>query len=107
MSTLQQMFRRDQVYDFLVPKVVDDLDLSHGTVLYMEDVSVSFDGFKAIDGLNFYVDSGELRCLIGPNGAGKTTTFNVISGFYAPSSGRVVYDGRDISGMKTSTSPPG
>ncbi|MEM7255079.1 MAG: urea ABC transporter ATP-binding protein UrtD [Pseudomonadota bacterium] len=79
--------RRDQVFDFLVPKVVEDLDLRHGTVLYMEDVSVSFDGFKAIDGLNFYVDSGELRCLIGPNGAGKTTMMDIITGKTRPDTG--------------------
>ena len=49
MSVVQGLFRRDRVFDFMVPKVVEDLDLSHGTVLYMEDVSVSFDGFKAIN----------------------------------------------------------
>lgn len=84
MSTLLQ---RDRVYDFLVPKVVDDLDLSHGTVLYMEDVSVSFDGFKAINNLNFYVNAGELHCVIGPNGAGKTTMMDIITGKTRPDEG--------------------
>ena len=46
MSAVQEMFRRDRVFDFMVPKVVEGLDLSHGTVLYMEDVSVAFDGFS-------------------------------------------------------------
>ncbi len=45
MAGVQELFRRDRVFDFMVPKVVDGLDLSHGTVLYMEDVSVAFDGF--------------------------------------------------------------
>lgn len=83
----QPLIRRDRVFDFMVPPEVDDLDLSHGTVLYMEDVSVSFDGFKAIDNLNFYVDAGELRAVIGPNGAGKTTMMDVITGKTRPDSG--------------------
>ena len=84
MTTLMQ---KDRVFDFLVPKVVEGLDLSHGTVLYMEDVSVSFDGFRAINNLNFYVNAGELRCVIGPNGAGKTTMMDIITGKTRPDSG--------------------
>ena len=95
MAGVQELFRRDRVFDFMVPKVVDDLDLSHGTVLYMEDVSVSFDGFKAINNLNFYVNAGELRCLIGPNGAGKTTMMDIITGKTRPDTGSV-YFGQDI-----------
>lgn len=86
--------QRNQVFDFLVPKVVDDLDLSHGTVLYMEDVSVSFDGFKAINNLNFYVETGELRCVIGPNGAGKTTMMDIITGKTRPDEGTVWFGQR-------------
>ena len=48
------------------------LDVRHGTVLSLEDISVSFDGFKALNALNLYIGVGELRCIIGPNGAGKT-----------------------------------
>ena len=55
---IQKLFRRDRVFDFMVPKVVEGLDLSHGTVLYMEDVSVSFLGSKAFSNLNFYVNAG-------------------------------------------------
>jgi urea transport system ATP-binding protein len=84
MSTL---IRRDRVFDFMVPRVVEGLDLSHGTVLYMEDVSVSFDGFKAINNLNFYVNAGELRAVIGPNGAGKTTMMDIITGKTRPDTG--------------------
>ncbi len=80
-------FRRDRVFEFLIPKQVDDLDLSHGTALYLEDISVNFDGFQAINGLNFYVNTGELRCLIGPNGAGKTTLMDIVTGKTRPDTG--------------------
>jgi urea transport system ATP-binding protein len=49
-----------------------EVDLSHGVILYLEDISVSFDGFKALNSLSLAIDAGELRCIIGPNGAGKT-----------------------------------
>ena len=62
-------------------------DLSHGTILYLEDLTVSFDGFKALNALTLYVDVGELRCIIGPNGAGKTTMMDVITGKTRPDSG--------------------
>jgi len=62
-------------------------DASHGTILYLEDISVSFDGFKALNALTLYIDVGELRCIIGPNGAGKTTMMDVITGKTKPDSG--------------------
>ena len=68
-----------------------DVDLSHGVVLYLEDVSVSFDGFRALNGLSLSIDAGELRCVIGPNGAGKTTMMDVITGKTRPDSGRVFF----------------
>jgi urea transport system ATP-binding protein len=55
--------------------------------LYLQDVTVSFDGFKALDNLSLYVDPGELLCVIGPNGAGKTTMMDVITGKARPDSG--------------------
>ena len=58
-----------------------------GKILYLEKLTVSFDGFKALDGLTLYVDPGELRCIIGPNGAGKTTMMDVITGKTKPDSG--------------------
>ena len=73
-----------------------------GPILQVEGLTRRFGGLTAVDELSFAVEAGEIRGLIGPNGAGKTTTFNVISGFYAPSAGRVIYDGQDISGLKTS-----
>lgn len=67
------------------------LDTSHGVVLYLDDVTVSFDGFRALNKLSFSVDVGELRCIIGPNGAGKTTMMDVITGKTRPDSGTVFF----------------
>ena len=67
------------------------VDTSHGPILYLEDVSVSFDGFKALNDLSLYIDAGELRCLIGPNGAGKTTLMDVITGKTRPDTGSVFF----------------
>jgi len=63
----------------------DQLDVSHGSILYLEDIEVSFDGFKALNKLNLNIASGEMRCIIGPNGAGKTTMMDVITGKTRPS----------------------
>jgi len=60
-------------------------------ILSVEDLTVSFDGFKAVDGLNFYVDKDELRCVIGPNGAGKTTLLDMICGKTKPTHGRIKF----------------
>ncbi len=90
----QQFLERDRVFDFMVPREVEGLDLTHGTALYMEDVSVTFDGFKAINSLNFYVEVGELRCVIGPNGAGKTTMMDIITGKTRPDSGTCWFGSR-------------
>ncbi|MFK7995879.1 MAG: urea ABC transporter ATP-binding protein UrtD [Granulosicoccus sp.] len=81
------LIKRDRVFEFLIPRYVDGLDLSHGTALYLEDISVNFDGFQAINKLNFYVNTGELRCLIGPNGAGKTTLMDIVTGKTRPDTG--------------------
>ena len=56
-------------------------------ILYLDKLTVTFDGFKALDGLTLYVEPGELRCIIGPNGAGKTTMMDVITGKTRPDSG--------------------
>jgi urea transport system ATP-binding protein len=65
----------------------EGLDTSHGAILYLDDITVSFDGFKALDKLSLDISVGELRCIIGPNGAGKTTMMDVITGKTRPSSG--------------------
>ena len=65
--------------------------------LYLEDLTVSFDGFKALNELTLYVDPGELLCIIGPNGAGKTTMMDVITGKTRPDSGTAWFgDGIDL-----------
>jgi urea transport system ATP-binding protein len=63
------------------------LDISHKVILYLEEISVSFDGFKALNKLSLAIDAGELRCIIGPNGAGKTTMMDVITGKTRPDTG--------------------
>lgn len=60
-------------------------------VLYLENITVSFDGFKALNDLTLYIDDGELRCIIGPNGAGKTTMMDVITGKTRPDSGTAFF----------------
>ena len=68
-----------------------EVDVTHGRILYLEDVSVSFDGFKAINKLSLDIAPGELRCVIGPNGAGKTTMMDIITGKTRPDEGRVFF----------------
>jgi len=76
------------------------LDARHGTVLSLEEVSVSFDGFKALNALTLYISVGELRCIIGPNGAGKTTMMDVITGKTRPSAGSAYFgDTLDLTRM--------
>jgi urea transport system ATP-binding protein len=67
------------------------LDTTHGPILYLEDVTVSFDGFRALNKLTLYISDGELRCIIGPNGAGKTTMMDVITGKTRPDEGEVFF----------------
>ncbi|WP_409423049.1 urea ABC transporter ATP-binding protein UrtD [Pseudaeromonas sp. ZJS20] len=71
----------------LAPTPSPRLNLTHGVILYLEDINVSFDGFKALNNLNLYINQGELRCIIGPNGAGKSTMMDVITGKTRPDSG--------------------
>lgn len=90
------MLERDFVFDFLIEKPTRDslVNTTHGNILYLEDISVSFDGFKALNELTLYVETGELRCIIGPNGAGKTTMMDVITGKTRPDSGTAFYGER-------------
>ncbi len=71
--------------------VPGQVDTTHGRILYLEDVHVSFDGFKAINGLSLDIAPGELRCIIGPNGAGKTTMMDIITGKTRPDRGTVFF----------------
>ena len=68
-------------------------------LLEARDISISFGGLKAVEGVDLSVNEGEIMTLIGPNGAGKTTAFNLITGFLAPDRGAVVFRGRDITGL--------
>jgi len=63
-------------------------DFAHGVALYLDDITVSFDGFRALNKLSLTVNVGELRCIIGPNGAGKTTMMDCITGKTRPDSGK-------------------
>jgi urea transport system ATP-binding protein len=74
--------------------VVKELD--GGNILYLENLTVSFDGFKALNALTLYVEIGELRCIIGPNGAGKTTMMDVITGKTRPDEGSAWF-GRSVN----------
>lgn len=87
MSTLQSLSTIGHLLDRGHHSAPLPLDLSHNIVLYLEGISVSFDGFKALNNLNLYIEAGELRCIIGPNGAGKTTMMDVITGKTRPDSG--------------------
>lgn len=71
-----------------------------GKILQIENLTVSFDGFKAINNLNFDLDEGELRVIIGPNGAGKTTFLDTITGKTQPTIGNVHFKGRNTKGLK-------
>ncbi|XQU08507.1 urea ABC transporter ATP-binding protein UrtD [Halomonas sp. LY9] len=93
MSLLQSLKARDRVFEFMAPEA-SPVDVRHGPILYMEDVTVSFDGFKAINNLNLTIDDGELRCIIGPNGAGKTTMMDIITGKTRPTEGSVWFGSR-------------
>ncbi|WP_059000289.1 urea ABC transporter ATP-binding protein UrtD [Leptolyngbya sp. NIES-2104] len=71
-----------------------------GKILQIENLTVSFDGFKAINNLNFDLNEGELRVIIGPNGAGKTTFLDTITGKTQPTIGTVHFKGRNTKGLK-------
>src|SRR5918996_6098722 len=70
-----------------------------GELLRTESLTKSFRGLVANRDINWSISSGEIRCIIGPNGAGKTTFISMISGHLRPTSGRVLYDGKDITGL--------
>ncbi|MGD9862572.1 MAG: ABC transporter ATP-binding protein [Pseudodonghicola sp.] len=68
-------------------------------LLAVEGLGIAFGGVKAVDGVSFALRPGEIVSVIGPNGAGKTTLFNMISGVYRPGAGRVLLDGKDVTGL--------
>ncbi len=68
-------------------------------ILKTEDVVIKFGGLTAVSGFSIEAERGSITSLIGPNGAGKTTCFNIITGFYKPTTGRVIFNGNDVTGM--------
>ncbi|MDD9962027.1 MAG: urea ABC transporter ATP-binding protein UrtD [Gammaproteobacteria bacterium] len=90
------LVERDRVFEFLIEKPTrkELVDTARGQILYLEDLTVSFDGFRALNGLTLYIETGELRCIIGPNGAGKTTLMDVITGKTRPDYGTAFYGQR-------------
>ncbi|MDG1074073.1 MAG: urea ABC transporter ATP-binding protein UrtD [Methylophilaceae bacterium] len=73
--------------------------MTNGFVLAIEDLTVSFDGFKAVDALNMYIDKNELRVVIGPNGAGKTTVLDLICGKTKSTSGTIKFMDKELTAM--------
>lgn len=71
-------------------------------ILVLDKVSKQFGGIQAVEDSSMSMDKGELRCLIGPNGAGKTTVFKMVMGVYPASSGRIVFQGEDITSISAS-----
>jgi urea transport system ATP-binding protein len=88
-----------EAYAHIKPK---DADFSHGVALYLENISVWFDSFRALNDLSLYINEGELRCIIGPNGAGKTTLMDVITGKTRPTKGTAFF-GQTFDLAKMST----
>lgn len=70
-------------------------------MLEVKNLGISFGGLRAVNGFDISIEKGQLYGLIGPNGAGKTTVFNLLTGVYQPDTGRIVLDGRNLTGKKT------
>ncbi len=94
MKKLHPFKRRNQTLNALLEPDLTEIDISHNIILYLDGLNKSFDGFKAINNLNMYIEAGELRCIIGPNGAGKSTMMDIITGKTRPDSGRAWFGQR-------------
>jgi len=70
------------------------------SILEVKDLSIMFGGLCAVDNFNLTLEQGEMVAIIGPNGAGKTTVFNILTGIYKPTTGRILYQGKDMVGQK-------
>ncbi|MFT5116951.1 MAG: urea transport system ATP-binding protein, partial [Kiritimatiellia bacterium] len=101
LDTVQDFWRRDQVWSYLNEQTSPVINVDKDIILYIEGLTVSFDGFKALNDLNLYVNDGELRCVIGANGAGKTTFMDVITGKTPCDSGSA-YFGQTINLLEKS-----
>lgn len=99
--SVDEVGRRDQGPEVDLAGLHRDVHAAEGEILLeTEDLSVRFGGLVALESVNFNIRRGEILALIGPNGAGKTTCFNVISGVYRPSAGRVIFDGVPLGKIK-------
>jgi len=97
-----EAYRRDSPFnDAFEPETSPELKIGIGCLIYVEGLTVSFEGFKALNNLNLYINDGELRCIIGPNGAGKTTLMDVITGKTRPDEGSVFF-GQNINLLQLS-----
>jgi urea transport system ATP-binding protein len=96
LDTFQEFWRRDQVWARYNEQAMPTVNVDKDIILYIEGLSVSFDGFKALNDLNLYINDGELRCVIGANGAGKTTFMDVITG-KTPCDSGTAYFGQTIN----------
>lgn len=94
MDVAREFADRDHIWSFMQQTADTQIDVGHGIILYVEGLSVSFDGFKVLDNLNLYINDGELRCIIGANGAGKTTLMDVVTGKIRPDSGHCYFGQR-------------
>lgn len=90
---------RNRVVKLPLTTIEESKDRQEGYILELENLSKSFGGIHAVNDLSFSLKKGKITSLIGPNGAGKTTLFNMISGFIKPDSGRIIYEGLDISSL--------
>ena len=70
-------------------------------LLDVKNLGISFGGLRAVDSFRIEIEKGQLYGLIGPNGAGKTTVFNMLTGVYLPNDGKIILDGKDITGKRT------
>jgi branched-chain amino acid transport system ATP-binding protein len=87
-----------------VPRsALDEARATNETLLQMDHVTQRFGGLVAVNDLSFSIAAGSVVAMIGPNGAGKSTAFNLVTGIYAPTEGRISFAGRDITGMRTSS----
>ncbi|MFT6791994.1 MAG: urea transport system ATP-binding protein [Cellvibrionaceae bacterium] len=103
LNDTRKFWRRDKVWSFLQSEDQFRVNVDKDIILYVEGLSVSFDGFKALNDLNLYINEGELRCIIGANGAGKTTFMDVITGKTRCDSG-AAYFGQTINLLNKSES---
>ncbi|MBW1667797.1 MAG: branched-chain amino acid ABC transporter ATP-binding protein/permease [Deltaproteobacteria bacterium] len=99
LKAAEELFYGDGSHDFVKPLKKGKLNKDR-VLLELKDLTMIFGGLHAVDRLSLKVYEGEILSIIGPNGAGKTTVFNLITGIYPPTSGHIIFDGKEITGLK-------